>query len=140
MKPFAESISDQFLGVSSPTLQYSIMLMIGEHVLLRQKRLRKSMTRYADRDLVVIAIKTSMITVRDDEGNEITRDASKFKRRNFEGPAGNRTDAGLGSEPNAERPRTETETNNAATNGQAQRGAHQTDNVRETPSRKIRGA
>ena len=64
---------------------------IGEHVLLRQKRLRKSMTRYADRDLVVIAIKTSMITVRDDEGNEITRDASKFKRRNFEGSAGNRT-------------------------------------------------
>ena len=75
---------------------------IGEHVLLRQKRLRKSMTRYADRDLVVIAIKTSMITVRDDDGNEITRDASKFKRRNFVGPAGNRTDAGLGSEPNAE--------------------------------------
>ena len=104
---------------------------IGKLVLLGQIRLRKSMTRYADPDLVLIAIKTSMITVRDEEGNEITRDVLKFKRRNFEDPSGNRTNARLGSEPYAERPRTETETNNAATNGLAQRATNQTDNVRE---------
>ena len=56
---------------------------IGEKVLLRQKRLRKSMTRYADRDLTVVAIKTSMITVEDADISTITRDASQFKRLNF---------------------------------------------------------
>ena len=38
---------------------------VGEEVLLRQKRLRKSMTPFADRELVVVVIKTSMITETD---------------------------------------------------------------------------
>ena len=80
---------------------------IGEQVLLRQKRLRKSMTRYSDRDLTVIAVKTSMITVQDVEGNTLTRDASKFKRKMFAGPVDSHVDAGLGSKPNEDKNDTE---------------------------------
>ena len=56
---------------------------VGEKVLFRQKRLRKAMMRYADRDLTVIAIKSSMIIARDADGSTITRDASRFKRKLF---------------------------------------------------------
>ena len=57
------------------------------------------MTRYADRDLTIIAVKTSMITVQDAEGNTLTRDASKFKRKMLAGPIDSHVDAGLGSTP-----------------------------------------
>ena len=72
---------------------------IGERVLLRQKRLRKTMARYSGRTLVVTAVKSSMITVRDEDGATITRDASKFKRRLFDGEGDVRIEAGLGIVP-----------------------------------------
>lgn len=88
---------------------------IGERVLIRQKRTNKAMTRFANRDLTVVAIKTSMITVRDAEGNQITRDASRFKRRTFCDSIDEPVDAGLGSDQQKAEKDTETIENQAVT-------------------------
>ncbi|RNA16800.1 Retrovirus-related Pol poly from transposon, partial [Brachionus plicatilis] len=53
-------------------------------------------------------VRTSMITARDEDGATITRDASRFKRQTFEGPADNRVDAGLGIAPSSDPIATET--------------------------------
>ena len=65
------------------------------------------MTRYADRELTVIAVKTSMFTVQDVEGNTLTRDASKFKRKMFAGLVDSHVDEGLDSTPHEDENDTE---------------------------------
>ncbi|RNA28488.1 hypothetical protein BpHYR1_024807 [Brachionus plicatilis] len=86
-------------------------LKIGERVLLRQKRTIKtikSMTGFSGLKLTIIAVRTSMITARDENGATITRDATRFKRQRFEDPANNRVYAGLGIAPSSDPIATET--------------------------------
>ena len=81
------------------------------------------MTPFADRELVVVDVKTSMITVEDVDGNQLTRDASKFKRKIFSGQASRRVDAGLGTNQARTEPVPVNALNNGEVFGEGHRGA-----------------
>jgi hypothetical protein len=53
--------------------------VVGDVVLVRQKRTNKFMTKYSSVPHKITAINNSMISVVDDTGREFTRDASRFK-------------------------------------------------------------
>ena len=53
---------------------------VAESVIVRQKRLNKSMPAFSNLKHVITNIEGSMISVKADDGRELTRDASRFKR------------------------------------------------------------
>jgi hypothetical protein len=69
---------------------------IGEKVLMRQKRVRKSMQHFSGRVLTIVAIKGSMITIENGDGSRTTRDACRFKRSKLPECVQGVVDAGLG--------------------------------------------
>ena len=75
--------------------------VVGEQVMIRQKRARKTQTRYSDEPLVISQVKSSMITATRDDGSTVTRDASRFKRRTF-GDTSFPSETGLAENPSSE--------------------------------------
>lgn len=59
-----------------------IQLQIGDRVFFRQERSSKLQSKYSSDNYIITAINGSMITAENDDGSQITRNSSFFKKNN----------------------------------------------------------